>query len=229
MKINKLKTYWEFIKEENTHETPKLGKYVFNSFLKIITALGLKDIKPNWYNTPDDFLLFFEYESDYQNISDKFSRFASLQPFVNEIPQTNTKLYYGIKLDSNFSFGFYDDKIIEIGNFNLNKNNLNYLLLIPSASAAHLKRELAYITNQNLKYISLLTKYIKNFHIGNTDERKFEIKEGILEFKYKGLKDNLSDVKNKFIQHLLKSKVSDKILISVKEIDGWIKLSVKLK
>ena len=37
------------------------GKGIFSSFMKSITALGHKDMKPNWEKCPKDYLIFYYY------------------------------------------------------------------------------------------------------------------------------------------------------------------------
>lgn len=232
-----MKNYYEFINEENEI---KAGKHIFNSFLRIITSLGLNDIKPNWDSIPDDFLLFFEYISPYQSVYTNFERFPSLAIFRDKIPKDNCKLYYGIKNDMTFSFGFLNgDKLVEIGGFKMNAAAIRYLLLLESKSAAHLKRELAYLNVDNLKLSCVVSKYIKDFHPGTTRKRTFKINDGILEFGYDGLGTwdnnevkNFIDIKKLFQDYLIKFKYRDKILFSIKcdtDNGNYIYLSIKIK
>ena len=228
----------KYIKENN--ETDIIaGKHVFVTFLKVITSIGMKDMKPNWDNIPDDFLLFFEYKTNYGLLIDKIERFQSLSMFIDKLPKENPKLYFGIKLNLMFSFGFIGgDKIVEIGNFKINKNAINYLLLLESPSAANLKRELAYLNADNLPLISKISNHIKEYHPGNTEKRTFKINDGILEFGYYGLgdwsnrimnKENLDALKKGFIKHIINLKDHDKLLIAVKAVDMWVMVYVKIK
>lgn len=44
-------------------EVSMAGKGIFNSFLKSLTALGLKESNPNWALCPEDFLLYYSFEN----------------------------------------------------------------------------------------------------------------------------------------------------------------------
>ena len=221
------------------------GKHIFNSFLKVITSLGLKDTKPNWDNIPDDFLLFFEYKCEYASLSEKIERFPSLNMFRDKMPKQNCKLYFGIKTDMNFSFGFIEttdkeeDKIIQIGSFKINKASIKYLNLLESSSAAHLKRELAYLNTENLTLICKIAKHMKKYHPGDTNKRNFKINDGILEFGYNGLgnwsngkieDEELQKLKQGFIKHLCDFKEHTKLLAAIRSGDDyWITFSIKIK
>ncbi len=232
-----IKKYFDFIKENNEISEIKAGKHIFNSFLKVLTSLGVKDTKPKWNDIPDDYLLFFEYKSDYLSVYDKFERFNSLYDFKEKIPKINCILYYGIKNNMEFRFGFINNKTIEIGVFKINNSVINYLLLLNSKSALHLKKELAYLNIDNLKLICKISKYIKIFHPGNTKNRTFKINDGILEFGYEGLGiwnegilSNVEEIKKIFKEYLLSFKEHNKILFSIKTDNGnCIILSIKIK
>lgn len=229
---------------ESLSEDLVVGKNVFATFLKVITSLDLKDIKPKWDNMPDDFLLFFEYECDSQKLTqkltDRFSIFPSLSYFTAKIPE-NPKLYYGIKNNMKFSFGFIGEKLIEIGSFIINKSSLNYLQLIDSKSAAHLKRELAYINADKLKFIANISKHMKLYHPGNTNNRTFKINDGFLEFGYQGLgswKDgkieDIATIKQGFREHLQKLRGHENLRMRVdvsndptKPYFIWVVLEIK--
>lgn len=245
----------QFFKKEKEDKTElNAGKNVFTSFLKVITALGLKDIKPNWDNIPDDFLLFFEYKSDRNNIIERMQRFTSLSMFIERVPQNNPRLYFGIKNNLTFSFGFYQDdetsptssishepnhtnKIVQIGSFSMNRSAIKYLQLLESAAAAHLKRELAYLNPDNLKIICGISKHMKTFHPGNTEKRSFRITDGTLEFGYHGLgkwndgkPENLEEVKKGFRDHLLKLKGNENLQMKIVFGENlWLYCIIKIK
>ena len=231
-----------FVDMTNESETSELnaGKNVFNSFLKVITSLGLKDTEPNWNDMPDDFLLFFEFKCEYASALDKIKRFNSLSLFGEKLPKQNCSLYFGIKMNLTFQFGFKEhNSIIKIGEFKLNKSSINYLRLIESKSAAHLKRELAYLDFENLKLICKRAEHMKKFHPGNTEERSFQINHGVLEFGYKALgtwnngsmnEEEITRLKKLFNKYLCTFKYHEKILAKIDaDSKSWIKFSIKLK
>lgn len=89
------------------------GKNVFKSFLKAITALGLKEHKPDWNNTPESFLIYFLFENvDVAKLKVILNRFKSLSMYIDSIDYTQNicHLYFGIKTDMTFEYGFKTDR-----------------------------------------------------------------------------------------------------------------------
>jgi len=235
-----IRTFVDLTKESKLFESDaselKAGKNTFSTFLKVITSLGLKDTPANWTDIPDDFIIYFEYTSNYQDIYDRMMRFPSLSKFINKIPQ-DTKLFFGIKTDLTFYFGFKNTKIIPIGSFKINKAALNYLQLLDSLSAAHLKRELAYLSVDKIKYMVYIYNHMKSFHPGNTDNRSYKIIDGFMEFGYQGLGSwvegkmaNFDEIKLKFREFLQKLKGHENLKMAVRtENNFWIYCTIMIK
>jgi len=214
----------------------KAGKNVFTTFLKVITSLGLKDTPANWTNIPDDFILYFEYASKYEDLTSRMSRFPSLSKFIDKVPQ-DPKLFFGIKTDLTFHFGFKEGKIISIGSFKINKAALNSLQLLDSPSAAHLKRELAYLSNDKIKFMIAIYNHMRKFHPGNTDNRSYKIVDGLMEFGYQGLGSwtegqmtNFDELKEKFREYLQKLKGHENLKMAViTDNRFWIYCTIMIK
>lgn len=226
-------TYIDLTNEStNTQiEDLKAGKNVFNSFLKVITSLGLKDTEPNWKSMPESFILIFEYNTDSTKLKERFNRFPSLSYFTNKIP-SNTKLYFGIKDTMEFSFGFIEEKIISIGAFQLNNAAFKFLQLLESQSANHLKKELAYLSIDKLKLLCSIAKHMKTYHPGDTSERSFKLNNGILEFGYKGLTKNIQEVitiKENFRKYLQTLRGSENLQMAITPSDDWVYCAIKIK
>ena len=225
----------DFIFESDSNEL-KAGKNIFTTFLKVITSLGLKDTPATWTNIPDDFILFFEYLVKYEELTSRMSRFPSLSKFVNKIPE-NPKLFFGIKTDLTFHFGFRNGDVISIGKFKINKAALNSLQLLDSPSAAHLKRELAYLSNDKIKFMSQIYNHMNKFHPGNTDNRSYKIIDGLMEFGYQGIGNwnegqmvNFEELKEKFRQYLQKLKGHENLKMAVRTDNGfWIYCTIMIK
>jgi len=244
-----IKKYFEFIKEnaEISEENIIAGKHVFNTFLKVISSLGLKDIKPTWDNLPDDFLLFFEYKCEGNVAKEKLERFPSLKMFLNKLPQNNCSLYYGVKINKGqrkleliFDFGFRENQNnISIGSFKVNNASFKKLKDLESPSSAHFRKELAYLTMDKFYLLGKVAQHMRSYHPGDTEDRSFKIEDGILEFGYKGLgtwKDGKMDDEEKerlrkgFTEHLLKFEDKHKIEAKVSPDEkSWIRLNVKPK
>jgi hypothetical protein len=245
-KTTDVRTFVDFTNESSEVKEIEAGQNVFKTFLKIITSLGLKDVKPSWSNLPDDYLLFFEYKSDYRSAMEKLERFPSLSMFKEKLPKDNCNLYYGImivkgerKIDLNFNFGFRNDKIIKIGSFKVNNSSFKKLAQLESPSSAHLRKELAYLTYDKLRLLGDAANHMKTYHPGDTEDRSFKIEDGVLEFGYKGLgkwTDGKMDdqerdrLRKGFTEHLLKFGNKHQIEASVKPDEkSWIRLNVRIK
>ena len=245
-KKDSIKKILDNYSNENKEEL-QAGKNVFQTFLKIITSLGLKDIKPSWSNLPDNYLLFFEYKCEYASAMEKIERFASLSMFKDKLPKEKCYLYYGIsimknkkKLNLSLNFGFKEDsKIIKIGSFNINNGVFKKLSQLESPSSAHFRKELSHLTYNKLKILGEVADHMKSYNPGDTEDKSFKIEDGVLEFGYKGLgkwTDGKMDENEKdrlrkgFTEHLLKFDNKHHIEASVKPDEkSWIRLNVRIK
>jgi hypothetical protein len=231
-------TFVDYTNETLT-ESLQAGKNVFLTFLRLITSLGHKDTKPSWDKIPDDFLLYFEFKTDYQSAYDKVSRFPSLSMFMDKLPENNPLLYFGVKNNLFFEFGFKEESIepIPIGLFKLNKSTFKFLQTLNSLSAIHLKRELAYLNIDNLPFIVRIVKHVKEYHPGNTQKRTFKIEDNMLWFGYQGLGnwnnnilENIDEIKQNFQQHLQTLKGHDRLLMAIKTDNNFMTyLVIKIK
>lgn len=233
-----IRTFVDYTNETLT-ESLQAGKNVFLTFLRLITSLGHKDTKPSWDKIPDDFLLYFEFQTDYQSAYDKVSRFPSLSMFMDKLPENEPLLYFGVKNNLTFEFGFKEESIepIPIGSFKLNKSTFNFLQTLNSLSAVHLKRELAYLNIDNLPFIVRIVKHVKEYHPGNTQKRTFKIEDNMLWFGYQGLGnwnnnvlENIDEIKQNFQQHLQTLKGHENLLMAIRTDNNFMTyLVIKIK
>lgn len=241
-----VRTFIDYTKE-NMETDVEAGQNVFRTFLKVITSLGLKDTKPSWANLPDDFLLFFEYKSDYSSIMDKLQRFSSLSMFKDKLPKEKCYMYYGIKIvkgerkiELNFNFGFKEDsKIVKIGSFNINNSAFRRLTELESPSSAHLRKELAHLSYDKLKLLGEIASHMKSYHPGDIEDRSFKVEDGVLEFGYKGLgkwtdgkmdNEERDRLRKDFTDHLLKYKNKHQIEAKLMPDEkSWLRLNVRIK
>jgi hypothetical protein len=241
-----IKKYIDFVKEninEEQEEQVEAKQNVFKTFLKVITSLGLKDLKPSWDSIPENFLIFFQYKSEYLSIIEKLERFPSLKIFKNKVPKEKTGLYYGIRIDEReiiFEFGFKsEDNLNKIGSFKINKGTFKKLTELESPSSAHFRRELGFLDFSKLKTLSIVAYHMKDYKPGDAEDKSFKIEDGILEFGYKGLgkwdngkmdDEEKNRLRKEFTNHLLKLKNKDQISASVRPDEkSWIKLNIRLK
>ena len=114
-------------------ESTLAGRNLFNCFLKIFTALGYKNIQPNWKQTPNEFLIYYVTEEiEYLEIRSVTSRFKYLDQTIEKI-STSTKtarLYFGLTTNLTIEYGIiYQDNANKIGEFKFIKSTYNSLLI----------------------------------------------------------------------------------------------------
>ena len=219
------------------------GKNLFKCYLKVFSALGLKDTKPNWETTPESFLISFKTNLiDVNTIKSVMSRYRQFDNFINEINYTHNdcQLYFGIKCDLTLEYGMgTEDQVIPIGKFKLTKGILNWILTLDSPSAINLKRELVHLDINKLSLFCKIKTEMKKFIPGQSEKKMNpQINGDVITFGYYGIgkwnngkMDNvdLENVKNNFKTFLSKYKWSEKVQVSVTSNQFWIYLNIKLK
>jgi len=219
------------------------GKNLFKCYLKVFTALGLKETKPDWENTPESFLIYFKTGLiDVNGIKSVMSRYRYFDTFINEIDYTQNEcqLYFGIKCDSTFEYGIVtEDQIIPIGKFKLTKGILNWILTLDSPSSINLKRELLHLDISKIALFCKIKNEMKNFIPGSSEKKMNpQLNGDIITFGYYGIGkwDNgkmdigeLENVKNNFKIFLAKYKWAERVQVSVTSNQFWLYLNIKLK
>lgn len=217
----------------------KAGKNIFNSFLKAITALGLKNIPKS--DNPSDFLFFYKtMEVDINKVKSIFYRFKSLGMFMELVDYTNNScgLYYGIKSNSMFEYGFYTDKIIPMGEFKLNKGSLNWLLMLQSQSALPLKKDIVSLNINNISLFGKICNEITNFNLNAQSKNGPIVNGDVITFGYYGigkwdggvLEDtSYQHLKSEFKNWLSKYKWSKSLLVNISYNSYWVYFNIKLK
>jgi hypothetical protein len=219
------------------------GKNLFKCYLKVFTALGLKETKPDWENTPESFLIYFKTGLiDVNGIKSVMSRYRYFDTFINEIDYTQNEcqLYFGIKCDSTFEYGILtEDQIIPIGKFKLTKGILNWILTLDSPSSINLKRELLHLDINKIALFCKIKNEMKNFIPGSSEKKMNpQLNGDIITFGYYGIGkwDNgkmdvgeLENVKNNFKIFLAKYKWAERVQVSVTSNQFWLYLNIKLK
>jgi len=237
MFINK---YNKYVSNEltnlNENQQSLAGKNVFTSFLKVLTSLQLKESNPDWENTPDNFLIYYRYNdvesAKYKSIIQ--SRFRSLSLYNNLIDYNETKcnLYYGIKTDMTFEYGYFTDEHKPIGAFKLSRSNVNWLSMLSSPSAASLKKEIISLEADKLKIYCKIKEDMLKYNPGRYQKKSFPtIEKDIFIFGYYGMgrwdhaklnDEDYTNVKRHFVDWCSGHKWHDKVKVSVKADSHWI-------
>ena len=229
--------YTELIKENNEVIG---GKNIFKSFLKCITALGLKGIKKS-QKIPDGYLLYYLTDSiSIVDIKSVLSRFKSINLFIKKIDytQNEVKLFYGIKNDLTFTYGFHDTKVSPIGGFKLNKSSLNYIILQQSPSANAIKHDLVSLDMKKITTLSKINIDFSKFPIKYKSKYGPDIKDDIITFGYLGIgiwnngvldENDFIRIKNEFKNWLKLYKWSNNIVFNITYESFWVYFNLKLK
>lgn len=228
----------------NFEEVPTLkeafGQNILNTFFKCLTALGFKDNEQDTKDIPSEFLIFFRFNvGDSQKLSDVFSRFKSLKSIGVDNSQIYTALYYGIKTDGNFEYGYYHDELIPIGYFKLTKSVYNQLKLSELKSTSGFKKATATLSFDEIRLLSQIKAEMLNFNPGYFQQTMTpQLKDKTLTFGYLGLGkwDNgqldpgeIENVKQNLKNYLLKYKWAEKVLVAAKPHNLWVLIQIKLK
>lgn len=223
-------------------EITKAGKGVFQSFLKSLTALGQKESQPNWENTPNEFLLYYQF-TDLNAIDVKsiFSRFKSLTTYLDLIDYSKNEvgLYFGVLSSGDFEYGILYDTKIPIGHFKLSQSVVKWITALESKSAQSLKREIVNMNYSDIITLGLIKNDMSQYNPGYFEKRlEPQIKEGVISFGFYGIGrwDNgklddgeYQNIKTNFTNWLMTKKWGSKVLISVKPQSFWLYFHIKLK
>jgi len=218
------------------------GKSIFNSFLKVLTALGQKEKGPNSEKCPSHFLLLWHYtDLSTTDVKSVFSRFKSLTRYIEMIDygKNDCALYFGIKCDGTFEYGIAYDKLNPIGQFKLTPSIVRWLVTIESKSATSLKKEIVNLSYSDILMLGKIKNDMKEFKPGYFEkEMKPTITDKVITFAYYGVgkwdngkldEGELSNIKINFNNWIITKKWGEKVLISVKPHSFWLYIQIKLK
>jgi hypothetical protein len=213
------------------------GKKVFQCFLKVITALGQKEISYNSEKTLKDFIFYFETNLlPVEDVKSVMSRYDFFDKFINNIDYTfnNCNLYYGIKLDGKFEYGIRtEDQSISIGNFKLTNGVIKYFLTLSSPSARGLKKQIATLDLSKLSLLGKIKQEMENFVPGSFEKKiKPNIIDNVISFGYFDQKIDLNEIENiksNLKTFLIPFKWSDKVQVNISVSGNHLFLNIKVK
>jgi len=216
------------------------GQNILTTFFKCLTALGFKDNQQETKEVPGEFIIFFKFIiQDTQKLKDVFGRFKSLKSIGLDQTSQHTSLYFGIKLDGNFEYGYYHDELIPIGYFKLTKSVYNQLKLSELKSTSGFKKATATLSFDEIRLLSQIKSEMLNFNPGYFQQTMTpQLVDKTLTFGYLGLGkwDNgqldpgeIENVKQNLKNYLLKYKWSEKVLVAAKPQNLWVLIQIKLK
>lgn len=216
------------------------GKSVVNTFFKCLTALGFKESAQQTKEVPNEFLIFFKFNVvESSKLESVFKRFKSLHAIKIDYTQPNISLYFGIKCDDTFEYGYYYDELNPIGNFKLTKSTFNKLKLSDLKSTSGLRKILVDLNFEDIKLLCKIKTEIEKFNPGYFEQKAAPIVNGrVITFAYYGTGkwDNgkldigeFENIKNNFKSYLIKYPWSDKIMMNITANNFWVYIQIKLK
>lgn len=224
----------------DTYETieESYGKGIFTTFLKCLTALGLKENKPV-QETPNNFLFLFKFEKlDYLKVESIFKRFKSLQILGIEY-SPDMGLYFGIKSDGFLEYGYITDKMNEIGKFPIKKSTLNWIKTSDLKSLSGIKKSLTNLSHGDLILLGKIKTEMGKFKPEYCEQKMTpQIQDRIISFGYSGYgnwnngkinDEDLIKLKENVKEFLLKYRWSSNILVNTSAKNFWSHINIKIK
>jgi hypothetical protein len=213
------------------------GKKILQCFLKVITALGQKEISYNSEKTPKDFIFYLETDlQKVENVKSVMSRYQFFDQKINSVEYTFTfcNLYYGIKTDGNFEYGIRtEDQFIIIGKFMISSSILKYFLNLTSPSSKGLKKQIATLDLNQILLLGKIKQGMDSFNPGTFEKKlKPSIIDNVISFGYFNQSIDINEIEN--IKSNLKSflipfKWSDKLQVNVTVSGNHLFLNIKVK
>lgn len=222
------------------------GRNIFNTFLKVISALGLKDAKPDWQRSPNEFIIYYQYSNlSTEIVKSIFTRFKSMSTYVDLIDYryNECSLYFGIKYLNNdlvLEYGIKSEELNNpLGNFKLTQSILNSLITSSYLALSSFKSELVNIQYKDLLLLARIKNELPKFNPGYHEKKlKPNLQNGVLVFGYYGVgkwdngKMDISEfelIKSNFKKWLLQYKWHDKILVNINYNSFWLYINIKNK
>ncbi len=217
------------------------GKGVFTSFLKTLTALGQKDLRPS--ECPDEFLLFYASPKiETQQVKQIFFRFRSLQDLVDDVKYNENEviLYYGLRCDGKVEYGAkYDDGLVPFGGFKMNQSARKWINGLELKALFPFKKELVNLTVEDLMTLGSIKSDMSAYSPGYMEGRApVSLSDRIITFGYQGFgrwdngkldQGEYDNLKSNFVNWMAGRKWAGKVLMSIKAGSYWIWIHIKLK
>jgi hypothetical protein len=232
----------ELLESVETPDITLAGKGIFTSFLKSLTALGLKESNPNWDKCPEDFLLYYHFPNlDSESVKQIFSRFKSLTRYLEivDYQHNEVSLYFGLTTNGQCEYGIQYEMRKPIGQFKLSQSVVKWMLSLESKSAQSLKKEIVNLSYTDMMILGSVKNDMKSFTPGYFEKKLTPmLRDRIITFGYYGIgrwdngkldEGEYQNIKTNFTNWLLTKKWGSKVLISVKPESFWLYIHIKLK
>ena len=222
------------------------GKGGFNSFLKVITALNLPEIKPDIDNCPKNFSIIYSFESiNKERLVNTLRRFKSLSSAVRIIDNLSDSIvgvYFGLKFESNRFYVEYgilgDDKRYIVGEFKFGSSQFKKMMAHKSKILQSFQEEMKEADLKELKLLMKVKNDFTNFSPGYFHRKSNAIiKDNVLIQGFYGVgnwnngvldKESYENLKQEFKDWVLTQKWREKVLVNIKPGKFWVYFKIKL-
>lgn len=218
------------------------GKGAFSSFLKVMTALGQKDVVSDTASCPEGFILY--YPSGIMEttvVKSVLSRYKSLSRFVDDVDysQNELRLYFGVRCDGDIEYGSFADDARPFGSFRLSTSTIKWLSGLDLRAAFSLKKEIVNLSPVDVKLLGKIKSDMMTYEPGYNEEKMSpSLTDRIISFGYKGVgkwdngvldQGEMDNIKSNFTSWVMSKSWGDKVLVSIKAGSYWLYIHIKLK
>ncbi len=222
------------------------GKFGFNSFLKVISALNLPDIQPDYGNCPGDFSIIYIFNAldkdRLVNIMKRFKSLAFATRIIDDVQDNKIGLYFGLKYNKQFNMEYgliIDDKRTVCGEFRFGIPQFNKILMHGSKSLNSFKELMKSSDLRKIKTLMKVKYDLDTFSPGYFDKKSTpKIIGDILTAGYYGVgkwdggrldKEDYMRMKNEFNDWILNQSWKQHVTYSVKPGKFWVYFKIKAK
>lgn len=225
------------------------GKGSFGSFIKVLTALGIKELTIDNKKCSKDYIILYDYKminkDDLLRVLNRFQSLGLAKKKVTESDKPTFGAYYAVKYNQKLyiEYGLLieEDKKEKIGEFVLNSSSLKSLLNLKNAPITQFIESFKSADLSKLIELSRIKKDLEIYSPGyfnKKSESYITIKDYVIQVDVYGLGEwsgpNLGELeldkyKDNFNEWVLTKKWSSEVLTSVKASDFWFHFKIKLK
>lgn len=226
----------------NESEITPGGKGAFSSFLKVMTALGQKDVVSNSSSCPEGFLLYYPSGLIETTIAKSvLARYKSLSRFVEDVDysQNELRLYFGVRCDGDIEYGSFAEDARPFGSFRLSTSTIKWLSGLDLRAAFSLKKEIVNLSPVDVKILGRIKSDMATYEPGYNEEKLSpSLTDRIISFGFKGVgkwdngvldQGEMENIKSNFTSWVMSKSWGDKVLVSIKAGSYWLYIHIKLK
>lgn len=218
------------------------GKGAFTSFLKVMTALGQKDVVSNPTLCPDGFILYYlSGIMETTVVKSVLGRYKSLSRFVDDVDYSHNelRLYFGVRCDGDIEYGSFSEDARPFGSFRLSASSIKWLSGLDLRAAFSLKKEIVNLTPMDVKILGKIKSDMMTYEPGYNEEKmKPTLTDRIISFGFKGVgkwdngvldQGEMDNIKSNFTSWVMGKSWGNKVLVSIKAGSYWLYIHIKLK